>query len=406
MSRRGASGPFSPLAMIIVVLVGVVSLAGLGVLSAYAPELKSGDDGGAHALSRSSVGYAATVRLLQMSGRGALVGRGPLPASAEDGLLVLTPAMGASGVDLEDFDHPGPRLIVLPKWNAAADPRHKGWVATVGVGGDKASLAVLPADLRTGLTLRTARPEIGPLRLFRPNGQPFGLQPAVRSPRSLEGLGWTPVLKDQAGRVVLAMDTKTQTYVLAEPDLLNTTALKTAQGARTAVALLDLIHAKDTPVVFDATLHGFKRTRSLLRLALEPPLVGATLVLVALALLAGLQAGVRFGPARQARRAVALGKTALADNTAGLIRLAGREPRMIPLYARLIRASAARAIGAPRTLEGPALDEFLDRVSANVGAASTFTALAERARAATASDMMRVARDLHLWKQELIRGRQ
>ena len=41
------------------------------------------------------------------------------------------------------------------------------------------------------------------------------------------------------------------------------------------------------------------------------------------------------------------GKLALADNTAGLIRLAGREARMTPLYAHLIRTSAARAIGAP-----------------------------------------------------------
>lgn len=394
------------MAMIVVVLVGVVSLAGLGVLSAYAPELKKGDDGGAHALSRSSVGYAATVRLLRETGRGALVGRGPLAASTEEGLLVLTPAVGAGAVNLEDFDHPGPQLIVLPKWATAPDPSRKGWALATRVVDGKASLTVLPDDLRKGLTLRAPPPEVAPLRLYRPNGQLFGLQPSVRAPRSLEGKGWTPVLKDQDGRMVLAMHTDSQTYVLAEPDLLNTSALKTLEGARTAVALLDLIHAKDTPVVFDATLHGFARSRSLLRLLLEPPLVGATLVLAALAVLAGLQAGVRFGPALKPRRAVALGKLALADNTAGLIRLAGREARMTPLYAQLIRASVARAIGAPRGMDDPALDAFLDRVSLTVGASSTFTALAERARAASASDMMPVARDLHLWKQELIRGRQ
>ena len=406
MSRRGASGAFSPMTMIVIVLVGVVSFAGLGVLSAYAPELKKGDNGGAHALSRSSVGYAATVSLLQASGRGALVGRGPLPASAEEGLLVLTPALGAGAVNLEDFDHLGPRLIVLPKWATMPDPNRKGWALSTRIVDDKASLAVLPADLRKGLTLRARPPNLGPLRLYRPDGQAFGRQPSVRAPRSLEAKGWTPVLTDQDGRMVLAMHTESRTYVLAEPDLVNTSALKTLEGARTAVALLDLIHAKDTPVVFDATLHGLAQSRSLLRLLLEPPLVGATLVLVALAGLAGLQAGVRFGPALKPRRAVALGKLALADNTAGLIRLAGREPRMTPLYAQLIRASAARAIGAPRGMDDPALDAFLDRVSLTVGASSTFTALAERARAATASDMMRVARDLHLWKQELIRGRQ
>lgn len=406
MSRRAASGAFSPMAMIVVVLVGVVSLAGLGVLSAYAPELKKGDDGGAHALSRSSVGYAATVRLLQASGRGALVGRGALPASADDGLLVLTPALGAGAVNLEDFDHPGPQLIVLPKWATMPDPNRRGWAVATRIVDGNASLAVLPADLRKGLTLRARPPNVAPFRLYRPGGQAFGRQPSVRAPRSLEGKGWTPVLMDQDGRMVLAMHIKSQTYVLAEPDLLNTSALKTLEGARTAVALLDLIHAKDTPVVFDATLHGFARSRSLLRLLLEPPLVGATLVLIALAGVAGFQAGVRFGPALRPSRALALGKLALADNTAGLIRLAGREARMTPLYAHLIRTSAARAIGAPRGLDEPALDAFLDRISVTVGASSTFTALAERARAATSPDMMRVARDLHLWKQELIRGRQ
>ena len=390
--------------MIVLVLVGVIAIAGLGVLSAYAPELKRGNDGGAHALSRSSLGYAAVVRLLNLAGEPTLTSRGVLPPNAEDGLLVLTPPPG-SAVDLESFDYAGPQLIVLPKWQAMPDPGHRGWVKTVELEPEARSLGVVPAALRKGLVLATA-PAEGEVRLSRPRGQVVGAPVRIRSLRTVSGPGWTPVVLDGAGRPVLIMHEDTQAYVLADPDFLNTQGLKAVNGARTAMALLSVIRAEGTPVTFDLTLNGFTRTRSLIRLALEPPLLGATLVLAALGVLAGLQAAVRFGPTRVAGRAVALGKTALADNTAGLIRLARREHRMAPLYARMIQASAARAIGAPRGLEGQALDDFLDRVSRMVGAANTYSALDARARAATAADLMSVARDLHAWKQELIRGRQ
>lgn len=127
MSGKSESG-FSPMTMIVLALVGVISVAGLGVLSAYAPELKKGDDGGPHALSRSSVGYAALVRLLGLAGEPVLTSRGPLPASAEGGLLVFTPAPGMSPEGLKRVGPYGPLLVVLPKWQAAPDPRHRGWV--------------------------------------------------------------------------------------------------------------------------------------------------------------------------------------------------------------------------------------------------------------------------------------
>ena len=55
------SRAFSPMVMLVLVLVGCVSLAGLGLLAAYEPELRSGDNGQGHALSRSAVGFAAKV---------------------------------------------------------------------------------------------------------------------------------------------------------------------------------------------------------------------------------------------------------------------------------------------------------------------------------------------------------
>jgi len=404
---KGGSNAFSPLTIIVVLVVGVVALAGLGVLSAYAPELKSGDDGGGHALSRSSIGYAALPRLLQATGTPVVLSRGALGHGAVDSLLILTPPVGTPSTRVEDVRHEGSVLIVLPKWNYAPLPDRKGWVSTIGAVSADDALSVLPEEVRRGTTLSDA-PGRRSVSLRGGAGEILGKGPVViDTHRRIAGAQWIPVIKDSDGGTVLAAHRESGLYVLADADLLNTQGLKSLAGARTALAMLDVLHGARTPIVFDLTLHGFQRTRNLGQLLLEPPLLGMTLVLAALVLFAGWQAAVRYGPARQNRRVVALGKRALADNTAALVRMAGREHHMGKPYALLVRAAVARAIGAPRNLMGDDLDAFLDRVGAVAGATRPYTALAENARAAkTPGDLIRVARDLHRWTQEMTRARQ
>ncbi len=397
---------FSPVVMIAVLLVSVVALAGLGVLSAYAPELKSGDDGGGHALSRAATGFGAAPVLLRHLGVPVTLSRGNLTPASDESLLVLTPPPGAKPAQVDDINHAGATLLVLPKWSTAPDPEYPGWVRTLGALPDDAALSPLSDHLRRGVELH-AREGKGPVQLRRPDGSAVGASVQVDGLRTFSGPDWIPVVTDDQGRSVLAMHAQSRLYVLADADLLSTHGLKTLNGARTAIALLDVMRAKNSPVIFDLTLHGMQRTRSLLRLMLEPPLLGMTLVLAALAVFAGYQAVVRFGPARESGRAIALGKRGLADNTAGLVRLARREHHMAAPYALLTRAAVARAIGAPRRFSDAELDAFLDRVGQAQGAHSTYSALADQARAAkTPGDLMQVAAALYRWNQELTRGRQ
>lgn len=405
-SAKAAGNAFSPVVIISVLLVSVVALAGLGVLSAYAPELKSGDDGGGHALSRSSTGFGAMPVLLRNLGVPVTMSRGRLTPSSDESLLVLTPTPSTQPEQIDDINHAGATLIVLPKWNATPDPKHPGWVRTMGLLPAQTSLAPLSEHLRQGARLQSRDGRVT-VALKRPDGTPLGAPVDVDALKTLSGPDWVLVVTDDQDRPVLARHATTRVYVLADADLLSTHGLKTLNGARTAVALLDVVRAEDAPVVFDLTLHGMQRTRSLLRLMLEPPLLGMTLVLAALAAFAGYQAVVRFGPARESGRAIALGKRGLADNTAGLVRLARREHHMAAPYALLTRAAVARAIGAPRRLSESELDAFLDRVSRTTGAHSTYSALADQARAAkTPGDLMRVAVALYRWNQELTRARQ
>ena len=407
MSARGrmTDSAFSPATIIVAILVGVVALAGIGVLSAYGPELRSGNDGGGHALSRASTGFGALPALLRAVGKPVIMNRGAITGSVEESLLVLTPTSATLPDAVDDLLHEGATLIVLPKWGTIPHSDHPGWVRTIGPLPPNGALSPLPEELGRDTRLST-RPEAGTVALRRPNGTPFGAPVEIENLRTLSGPGWIPVLVDEAGGAVLVRHRRSPVYVLAEPDLISTHGLKTLNGARTATALVQLI-APESPVVFDLTLHGLQRTRNLLRLMLEPPLLGMTLALVGLAAFVGLQGVIRFGPARRTARVIALGKRGLADNTAGLVRLARREHHMARPYALLVRTAASRATGAPRNLTDPELDALLDRISRTVGATHTWSALAEQASAVTTpGDLMRAAADLRRWKKELTRGRQ
>src|SRR5690606_37048766 len=176
--------------------------------------------------------------------------------------------------------------------------------------------------------------------------------------------------------------------------------------ARAALALTQAVAAPGQAITFDLTLNGFGKPRSILRLLLQPPLLGFTLCLLMAATLVGWQAMNRFAPHVQAARAVALGKHALADNTSALVRLARRERSMAAPYAELVRQQAGRAVAAPSNLSREALTAMLDRLAQRQGAEASFEALSAEARQArNAGDLMVVVRKLLKWKSELTRGR-
>lgn len=448
-------GTFSPMTMISLIVVAVLAAGALSVLSAYAPQLRSGNDGGAHALSKSAVGFAAIAKLLPAIGRPVLTSRARIEQGSRYGLLVLTPPPGADAKDVNALRTGGVRvLIVLPKWNVAPSPTHRGWVRQLGP---------MPTESVEAGVLKFVSPDAqverrsdgGPATLLRrtapvrvthhapPRAAPSAPSQAGRNetwrtlskstlerlaradasaPRpaipsaplrtgriehlqTISGRNLEPVVTDERGRMVVAKFGGNPVYILADPDLLNTQGLGDPDTARTAVTLVDHLALGDGPVVFDVTLNGFSRSRNLLRLILEPPFLGGTLCLLAAAILAGVHAAVRFGAPKPPERAIAFGKRALADSTAGLIHIAGREHRMGGRYAAFARADAARAVGAPSSLTEAELDAVLDRLSDQQGLAR-FTALRDEARRASGlGELMAAARKIFQWRVEMTRER-
>ena len=407
-----AAGPFSRLAVLWMIVVGGVSALLFLVLTAYAPLLRGGSDGGPHALSKSAVGYAGLVKLMRDEGVATLISRNPRPGREERSrLLVLTPgpdidpkAMAAlAGSDVE--------LIVLPKWAGASDPAHPGWVVDTGMApSDLIETRLLQAfDHGDHIERRSAKTQPD-LRTTAPYFQPGAQIPSGRidNLQTIAGTdpGWISVVLADASHAVLIKKIDQQVFILSDPDLLNNHGLAQLANARGASLLINVLRAGDLPVVFDLTLAGFSRGRSLAAVAFEPPFLAATLCAIAAAALMGLHAAARFGAPLRPMPAYALGKRALADNSAALIRLVRREHRMGAGYAVLTRNLAARAVGAPRDLNDDQMDALLDRLGRAKDIDAAFSDLEREAREARdVAGLMTAARKLHQWRLEMTHER-
>lgn len=397
----GRAGPFTPLTVVLMVLVGVFAFSALVVLLAYAPDLKSGNDGEAHALSKSAVGFAGMAEALRLAGEPMVINRAALPAASHSGLLILTPPPSVDPKAMADLTFAGPILVVLPKWETLRDPKHRGWVGKAGPI-DPANLPIGSPQLVAGLGhgQGVARPRF---RAGPPYAEGTTLEPGpIEALQTVAASRWIPVLTDADGRIVLARAPDKPLFVLTDPDLMNNRGVKSLETLTTAVSIVRTLRSGDGPVIFDVRLNGLGRERSVLRLLFDPPFLAVTLCLAAAAALAGFQAFCRFGPVGARGRAIAPGKTALVDNTAALIRLAGREHRMGGRYADLTAELAARAVGAPRGLGGEALVAFLDRLGAARGLTETLSELAIQARMApTAERLTLVAQRLFRWRASM-----
>lgn len=288
-------------------------------------------------------------------------------------------------------------LIILPKWRTIPNRRNGQWVTAVGPGAGHR----LAADL--GYRLRVANSPPG----TRAVGESIlqGLDPpAPALPQTIEGEGLVPLLSLPNGGTLLAQIAGRPHYILADPDLLNNHGIRDPARAAAALQLLDALNATDARSINFATFTDVTAERqntSLLRVVLEPPFLAMTLALLIAALLAGFHGAIRFGQPRREERTIALGKAALVENSAGLIRLARREVHMSVAYAEFIQQEAARAVGAPPELSGEALDDYLDRLTRS---GPTFSELAANlVRTRDRHSMAAAARALFQWKKDIIR---
>lgn len=413
MSGTPRGGAFSIKIVIALLFVGAFSFSAFMVLSAFAPDFMSGNDGREHALSRSAIGFAGAAKLT-----GATISRSRTTGAAAS-LVVLTPDRIIEVQDIDDRSYSN-ALVILPKWIVAPHRKHPGWVTLISAAeppdidpiiakiAPKTHLARGPAQSKPKLTI------ISPDEPHATHDVQAG---AITDIQTLQGEGITPVVMTPDGGVLLARvefpksdkedeeDYRyTNIYILADPDFLNTQGIADEANARAGLAMLDALHPAHGSVAFDVTLNGFERDRSLMKMAFTPPFLAATLSLAAAALLLAWRAVTQDTPRKPEGRAIALGKTALTDNSAGLIRMARREHKMGWGYAQLIATLIAERIGAGRG-DASQTVASLDRFGANHGITGAYSDLAAEASAAeNTAQIVQAARKLHAWREDAIRA--
>jgi hypothetical protein len=394
VSDRADASPFDLRTVVLMIAAGLLAAAGFVLLIAYGPQFRAGHDGGAHPLSIGGTGFRGIVKLLDETGIETAMVRddeGLVRAS----LLIVTPTPDSDRTTLKHIAEVRrymPTLYILPKWTVIPLPGKQGWIRRIGAPDTDEAQGLLSA---LAPSLRVAGGEL-PGRARPVSAVSRGV--IIKAEQWLTGTPLTPLISDN-GRTILGRAGTGRMYILADPDLMANHALKRERAARTAIEIIAALRPDRGPVAFDLTLHGFGRSRSLLKTLLSPPFLALTLALLAAALLAGLHAIGRFGPPRREPRALAPGKAALIDNAARLIRRARRSGRMGAGYVAMTRDAAAGAIHAPHLGE-PELEAWLDRSGPHDKPA--FSQLAEAARRAdTPATVTEAARALYHWRRSL-----
>ena len=397
MSETAADGAFNARTMLLITAIGALAFIAMLVLGAYAPDLRSGRNGGSHALSNGATGFSGIVKLVQETGRNPLIVRSDPDLQSED-LTVISPEHGWTDLS-EVLGRRGARatLLVLPKWDAAPDKQRPGWVRVSGLlpAADPAR-TLYPA---TPFTIAREKTHGEPLRTLAA-GAPAELQ--FLAPSVLQTVGSKdiePLIVNARGAIVLGKLKRGQFYILADPDLLNNHGMGDERQARAALALLDFLNSTGaTAIRFDVTTNGLGRSRSPLKLAFDAPFLAVTLTIFAAMLLAGWQALVRFGPVRRPERAIAFGKAALVDNSAALIRKAGREAHLGGRYVDVARDRAVALFRLPPSLDSQTLESRLEALNPRRSFAATAQA-AEQAR--NREELLGAAQSLNVWLEEV-----
>ena len=398
--------PFRSRTVFIIIAVAVIAFAGFLLLIAFAPQFQSGHDGRGHALSTSGNGFAGLVELTDMIGSHSLIVKQEEELGTRD-LLIATPDLDTDQKDLVKLlalRDDAPTLLILPKWWTRPIPERPDWAQRVdtiwpegvmlalGKFAPKMSIDQTPFKAKAGPA--SDAPRLSRAKIGRLDKQ-----------QRLTGDGFTPILLDRDGRVVIGKLVGRPVFVLADPDLLNNQGLADPWTARQGWQVIDDL-ATTNEIAFDLTLNGFgtsKNAKHPLQSVFEPPFLPVTLIIVAAGFLAGLHGAVRFGAPAATARAIAMGKRTLVDNAAMLFRAARKEHRVGAAYASLTRDLAAQATHAPARLSGEALDDYLDRSGKAEGDAPYATLAWQAETAEDRDQLLSAARALYRWRRNRTR---
>ena len=415
LTGRSATAAESPIfrlrTIALMILIGVFSFGAYIVLSGFSSDLRSGNNGGQHALSKSSVGFGGIYHILQNNGYVVNISRdSSLDYTGDSALRIVSlPVSQYFRADLDDIDLDSPTLIILPKWNTARLPKKKGFVQKQNAPSEPV-LATKSVQKAIGTVLKNPkleRTKSGTKISIIP-GSRLGNKSAINvynfdQLQTLKADDLVDIISSEQG-IILGKVLDQPIYILSDPDFLNTYGLTDINRAQLGIDFLEYMSFESgtSSYLFDLSLHGFTNSRNLIKLALTPPFLGVSLCLLAIAALVSWQAVMRFGAPVRAGREIALGKLALIDNAARFIKRDGRERNFSEDYAKLNAKLVAEALNIPSGLGQTEMTARLDSYSKHAKTDQNWTELAAQSRnAKNNTDLMQKARNIYKWRGDI-----
>jgi hypothetical protein len=370
---------------------------------------QSTDTIGASSYSRSAIGYAGIADMLQRLDM-------PVVKSRYDSLGKLTP--GSVLVIAEPL--PGAKteqimrtllkadtvLLILPKWIGRPNNSKSGWISEA-----------TPLDKTVAeWSLHLVAPKADLLDVNAANWTTNSLNvaPNIEAPIHLmHGDRLQPVIGNSDGILLGQIKDRNRTiWVLSDPDVMSNHALARTGNAALAVAMIERLRSGAGSVIFDETIHGFiaEPANPLLLLFRFPFAIATIQGAVAIALLLWATLG-RFGAPQPAPSPISAGRQGLLENIAKLVDMTGHREVMIKRYVLETLRDVGRQLHAPRGLSTAALIGWLQRVGTARGVSTDCGPLIQEAatlgdnRMRNPAPLVRLAREIHRWKGEILDGR-
>jgi len=388
---RFSNAPVVSLAALVAL---VAALAWFGVLrSPNAPV-------GPSTYSRSAIGHAGLLKLLQLRGIHAEASQGAsLAKSRHGGLLVLAePDQLTDPTELRLLLSAPRVLLVLPKWTGIADSDTPGWLGAASRLPMLAPISILQDAFPRNFGARGLQ-NIDPPLTWLHNA--LGPSPTFDTPTQLlTGTSLDSVVESPAGILVAERQRAGNTiYVLTDPDVISNHGLAHGNAAF-ALALIDRARAGG-PVIFDETIHGFRTIpRNKFLAIFSRPFAAATFAaLVAIGLLAWSD-GKRFGAPLPRPGGLPAGQLVLISTIAGLLDRGGHHKTVLARYVRGTVSDVAA------TLQHTRIAEAEKRRAVTIRAADLLQEAAsiETARRPPPAKLAALALRAHAWKQEMLDG--
>jgi hypothetical protein len=375
---------------------------------------RSGEPAGADAVgpstySRSAIGHAGIADTLQRLGVPVVKSRNnSADKLSKDGVLVLAEPRPAAVSEpaLRALLDARSVLLVLPKWTGRASGKKPGWLGTAEEKSPSQAQWALNLVAGGGEVVRELQTPIWATNLL-------GRKPQLATPVQLMRSGaMRPIVGAPAGMLVGELNQKRSIWVLADPDVIANHGIGQSENAALALAIIDRLRGRGGAVVFDETIHGYlAQPANPLALLVQSPFVVATFMVAAALGLLLWATMARFGAPQSAPPPLSAGRQGLLQNVAQLITFAGHQQVMVRRYVQETVRETARQLHAPRGLAGQGLAVWLTRVGQARGVSvdcaafiDEVDALADRRRA-DLGPLVRIARDIHRWRQEIVDGR-